>query len=155
MQRSAWLIASLVLGGLLLLAALLAVILSRRPLAQLSANTPSGVVQRFLMADAAQDYRQAFAYLTANGPDGKPRTYEQFRDRYPRGIERRDIQVVLDGETLDGDLADVYVRVTRYEAQGPSPFGNPVSQQRDRFHLRREGGEWRILEYPWWITAYY
>ena len=155
MQRSAWLIASLVIGGLLLLAASLAVVLSRRPVALLPADTPSGVVQRFLQADQAQDYRQAFAYLTANGPDGKPRSYEQFRNRYPSGADGRAVQVVLDGETVDGDLADVYVRVTRYEARGPSPFGNPVSQERSRFQLRREGGEWRILEYPYWVNVYY
>lgn len=155
MQRWAWLIASLVIGGLLLCAVILAVFLRSRPVTLLPADTPSGVVQRFLQADEAQDYRAAFGYLTANGPDGKPRTYEQFRDRYSGRGERRNIQVVLDGETVDGDLAEVFVRLTRYDVGGPSPFGNPVSDQRDRFRLRREGGEWRILDYPYWINVYY
>ena len=155
MQRWAWLIAAVVFGGLLLCAVIAAVVLRSRPTTLLPADTPSGVVQRFLQADEAQDYCQAFAYLTANGPDGKPRSYEEFRGRYPGGANRRNVQVVLDGETVDGDLADVFVRVTRYDAPGPSPFGNPVSQQRERFQLRREGGEWRILEYPWWISVYY
>lgn len=155
MQRWAWLIASLVLGVLLLCAVIVAVVLSRRQVALLPADTPSGVVQRFLQAAEAQDYRQAFGYLTTTDGGGKTRTYESFRDLYPGSGERRSIQVVLDGETVDGDRADVFVRITRYEAGGPSPFGNPVSQQRERFRLQREQSEWRILEYPYWVMMYY
>ena len=102
MQRWAWLIAGLVLAGLLLCAVIVAVVLSRREVALLPADTPSGVVQRFLQAAEAQDYRQAFGYLTTTDDgddvaDGGQRDFRGHALRRRRSHECRFRSVRVSG----------------------------------------------------------
>ncbi len=156
MKSSAWLIAAVTLALLTLIGVGLAVMLKRAPRELLPADTPSGVTQRFLQACQARDYPTAYDYLTERDANGKVRAYDQFRLRFrPGGNDGVSRQVFLASETITGDTAEVYVRLTRYEPGAAPPFGNPVQQQSDRFLLRREQDRWRIVDYPYWVASSY
>ncbi len=133
--------------ALLLLATALVVLLDAREPKLLPADTPAGVVQRYLLAVEAGDAQQAFEYLTTTvttGTTTEARSLDDFRRRMPSPGERRGLQVVLDSETVRGEKAEVQVYFSRIEAGRGSILGSPVSQWPRKFELVRDAGEWRI-----------
>jgi hypothetical protein len=157
MKSWVWVAAAAALGLVLVGALGLAVVLSRQEPQLLPEDTPAGVVQRFLQAIEGREYQRAYDYLTARNVSGDLRSYDEFRrdTGFSRRTERGTVQVVLDGEQVEGDTAEVFVRMTRYNPNAPGLLGSPVAQQRDGFRLRREEGVWRILEYPYWVLGIY
>ena len=134
-----WLVgvAAFVVG--LVIAGLVVALVTTRDVDLLPADSPEGVVQRFLLALEDQDYREAFAYLTASAQTRCP--LDEFI-RQASYREFRDSHITLEGtQRLDGS-AIVTARVTVFEPE--IPFGSSEYSYDQTFQLRREEGQWRL-----------
>ena len=112
----------------------------------LPADTPEGQVQRFLSSLDDGDLEMAYESLSEEIRERCP--VETVFGRFP-GIESRlaSDRVTLEGTTTVGDTAFVDVRITRIDSGrlfGPSEFSHV-----QRYSLRQEGGDWRLVEFPW------
>lgn len=111
-----------------------------------SLDTPEGQVQRFLSSLDDGDLEMAYESLSEELRERCP--VETVFGRFP-GIESRlaGDRITLEGTTTVGDIVFVDVRITRIDSVrlfGPSEFSHV-----QRYSLRQEGGDWRLVEYPW------
>jgi hypothetical protein len=115
----------------------------------LPANSPEGVVQRYLLALEREDYREAYDYLSS---DLRSRcSLEDFvsRSYWP---ESTGDQVTLEKtQSLDG-LALVKARVTVFDRD--VPFGASEYSYERSFDLKLEEGQWRLTGPDWWCPPY-
>lgn len=135
-----WLLGLLGLVGVLVVAALLLAGRAQRP-AELAADSPEEVVQRYLQGVAEDDDEAIRATLH---PD-RLRECERHGGHH-RG-EERDFSATLREVERDGGRAEVTVDITHYE--GEPPFGSGGWDHREAFVLLREGGAWRIHNAAW------
>ena len=120
--------------ALALLGAAVAIALWTRGEGQLPADSPEGVVQRFLQAIYGRQFREAYSYLHSEGRC----SYETFVSVLGYEGEREE-SVALEAVELTDDRALVTVRFS----QGLGPCLQEHSY-RATFQLRREAGQWRI-----------
>ncbi|OGO51334.1 MAG: hypothetical protein A2148_10535 [Chloroflexi bacterium RBG_16_68_14] len=116
----------------------------------LPADSPEGVVQRFLLALEDKEYREAHGYLSASTKKGC--TLEDFA-RQASYQEVRDYHMTLeDTERLD-DTAIVTARVTVFEPN--VPFGASEYSYERTFDLTLEEGQWRLAWPDYWCPPLY
>jgi len=151
----AWLIGGGLFIAVLVVASVVVAIVSSED--ALSADTPEGRVQLFLSALDDGDLELAYESLSEEIQEGCPlsKVFGQVPD-----IESRlgGGRVTLEGTTTVGDTAFVDVRVTRIESEHPSGpadvlLGPSIFSHVQRYALRRELGDWRLVEYPWPLPA--
>jgi len=129
--------------GVVVIAALIVVLLGSRQAAPFPADSPEGVVQRYLAAFEDGDYPAAYGYFSQGIRDGMDEdTYERsVRDfGYAFDGSRR---VLFDRTELDGDRATVHLTVEEYYSGGPFGAGDTYRSSRT-ITLVREDGAWRI-----------
>jgi len=108
-----------------------------------AADTPEGVVQRYLDAVLDGDSDQAVEYLTR---DQRDRCEEDEFFRFGRDISAR---VALTEADVDGDSATVAVRVTEGSA---GLFDSYEYSHDETYRLIRLDGAWLIDQVSWpWI----
>lgn len=143
-------ISGLVLGILVILALVLAVVLSGMNQPDLLAeNTPEGVVQRYFIAIDEGDYLKAYSYISP--PRGAENYYDIWKSPIINSGERPAFRVSL-GQTIRQPLtASVEVVVETFRPG--SPFGSNINTNRILFILNLENGNWRIASPVdiWWL----
>ncbi|MBI4201087.1 MAG: hypothetical protein HY531_02210 [Chloroflexi bacterium] len=111
-------------------------------------DSPEGVVQRFLLAMQAGEYKKAYDYLGS-----KLRStcaYDRFLEQRPQG-QIEEIQAALSGTRSFDDRVEVKIVVTQFRTSGPflAPFGSPANSFPETYILLREDGQWRFSQIPW------
>jgi hypothetical protein len=140
-----WLIgATTAVLALMAAAVAVALVTTRGGVDLLPADSPEGVVQRYLLALEEEDYQEAYGYLSSD-----LRTACPLADFISRGYwpSARGNQVTLE-EThhLDG-LAVVEAEVTVFHHD--APFASEYSYTRT-FELKLDEGQWRLTGPEWW-----
>ncbi len=111
-------------------------------------DSPEGVVQRFLTAVQAGEYKKSYDYLGS-----KLKTicaYDRFLEQRPRG-QIEDMQATLAGtKTFDGQV-EVKIMVTQFRTSGPflAPFDSPSNSYQETYILVQEDGKWHFSQMPW------
>ncbi len=134
--------------GLLAIVALVVGLVAAGKEKVLSEDSPEGVVQGFLLAAQAGDYKKAYDYLGSKLKSNC--AYEQFLEQRPGG-KIEEMQATLAGtKTFDGQ-AEVKIVVTRFRTSGPflAPFDSPSSSYTETYILVQEDGKWRFARMPW------
>ena len=130
-------------GAVVVLAVVAGVVVAHRTAPVLDQHTPEGVVQAYLKAVIAGDYRDAAGLLSPSSGCG----VSDLAAANAPGSAR----VVLDHTAVDGDHAVVTVDVT--EGSGDDPFGSSGASHTERITLQREGGAWKITGSPWLLSS--
>jgi hypothetical protein len=136
-----WLIGGLVLVVALAVGAVVtALVTSRSGADLLPADSPEGVVQRYLLAVEKEDYREAHGYLTAN-LQGRCRVEELAgRDHWPYSDEDQEMTLEKT-QTFNGSaVVTATVSVFRPDV----PFGESDYSYDRTFNLKLEDGQWRL-----------
>lgn len=128
---------------LVVVAVIAVVVLGSREAPSFSADTPEGVVQRYLAAVENEDHETAWAYFSADVQ--ADRSLEEYRrtarDYAYYGEQSR--RVLFDRSEVNGNRARVWLTVEEY--YGGGPFGGGETYRSDRqISLVREDGTWRI-----------
>lgn len=139
-----------VIGLLAVCTLVVTLIVSNRPVEMMPADTPQGVVQRYMIALEQKDYVTAWGYIAPQPVDNRI-TYETWLQSfsYPPGQSTR--KVTLGSVNQQGAYATVEVVIDRFSYNGP--FGDPVNTSYVSFSLQRIGSAWRITDpvYVWWM----
>jgi len=140
-----WLIVGVaLLVGLMAAAVAMALVTTLGGPHLLPADSPEGVVQRYLLALEREDYREAHSYL---GSDLQTRcSLGDFvrRDYWPYTEER---QVTLEKTQLYDGWA--YVKATVTVFHGDAPFGASEYSYDRTFNLKLEADQWRLTGPEW------
>ena len=133
-----------VLGVVLALVVVaLIVVFTRGQPAQLDADTPGGVVQRYATAVLDGDDSVAGGYLTANAVEKC--------DPYMESSATEDMRITLVDVDERDRTADVRVAiVTSFDG---GPFGSSEYESEDVFDLVKVDGGWLIERAPWQLTV--
>lgn len=142
-----------IIALLVLVSVVLVFISEGREARLLPADTPQGIVQRYLIALQKRDYQQAYGYLHFESTEHKP-TYDDWL-RMTAGITSRADQPAwkasLGSITPDDSKAVVEVIIDTFRPGGP--FVNPVTTQVVNFSLIETDFGWLITSptYVYWI----
>lgn len=130
---------AVVVGVVVLLAAIAGVVAANRTAPTLDPGTPQGVVQEYLKAVLKGDYPAAAALLSpTSGCTSSDVSSTSFSDS---------ARIVLKDTAVDGDTAVVTVDVT--EGADSGPFGDTGYTHTERITTQREGSTWMITGSPW------
>lgn len=145
MSSTRWLIATVV--GVILVAVAAVVVSSVREPAVLPEGTPEATVQRYLQAVADGDREDVLETYTPDlrrrcegeqGPEPRP----------PLPEERMSFDAdLLEVRELDGDRADVEVRISEFS--GEPPFGGGGYDHTEVLRVERVDGGWGIADASW------
>jgi hypothetical protein len=145
-----WLVAGVIfLVALMAAAVTTALVTTRGGPHLLAADSPEGVVQRYLLALQKEDYREAYSYLSSDlqtrcSLDDLVGTYY-----WPYAQEG---QVTLERtERYDGSAV---VRATVTVFHGDPPFGASEYSYDRTFQLKLEGDQWRLTGPEWWCPPF-
>jgi len=145
-----WLLAAVaVVAALLVGAVAIALVTTRGGLDLLPADSPEGVVQRYLLAIESEDYQAAYYYLSSD-----LRVSCSLDDFVGRGYwpaTRQDHMTLEKTQRFD-DRAVVTARVTVFDPD--VPFGTSEYSYDRTFHLKLEGGQWRLTGPEWWCPPF-
>jgi hypothetical protein len=145
-----WLIfVAAVVTALLVSAVAIAIVTTRGGVDLLPADSPEGVVQRYLLALEKEDYREAYDYLSSD-----LRRRCSLEDFVGRGYWPGDggDHVTLEKTQSFNDHAVVRAKVTVFDPD--VPFGTSERSYDRTFHLRQEAGQWRLTGPDWWCPPY-
>lgn len=117
-------------------------------------DTPEGVVQRFFLALEAEDYEEAYSYLSSVAREEE--SYQSWVRPLVRGREGLAWTVTLGESSVVGNQATVEVTYTRYYPRAPLlEFIDPIRTSNITFHLEKEGSFWGITSPTWfWFLLY-
>lgn len=130
--------------GLLVVVALI-VVFTRGDPAQLAADTPGGVVQRYSAAVLDGDETTAGGYLSAAA------LTDCDRNTSVDSSADDDLRITLVDTTERDTSADV--RVLIVTSYGSGPFGSSEYESEDAFDLVKVDGDWLIDEAPWQLAV--
>lgn len=133
-------ILAIVVGTMVVLAAVVVVLSARRSTAQLEPGSPEATVQTYLTAVTAGDYATAAHQLD---PAGACDVDDLDRTGRPGSA-----RAYLVGSRVEGDSADVTVEVTVPEGGG-GPFDTTDYSETHLFRLTRSSGDWLLTGTPW------
>ena len=146
-----WLFAFGLAIGVLVIVTIVLVLTTASPADKplLSADTPEGTVQRFLLAVRDADYLTAESYLAPEIDDKI--AYDLRRDRVSGPGGETGWKATLGEAVVKDDEATVDVTVNVFRPRGP--FENSVSTYRVTFFLKKEGASWKITSPVnlWWL----
>jgi len=136
------------LGILALVIVTVALVISTsNNVSMLPADTPEGVVQRFLQAVRDGDYPEAYTYLRIN-EKGVTLSYDEwYKSVTPyAGSEPDAWRATLDRVSVTENTATVDVIIDTF--QPGAPFENPINTNTVRFTLNKIEGTWYINARP-------
>jgi hypothetical protein len=120
--------------------------------ALLPADTPQGVVQRFLIAVQDEEYEKAYGYLQVQ-ENGKTLSFNDwYQTSFPSlRTSQTSWKATLGKTVVTGSTATVQVFVDVFRPGGP--FDNPVNTQDISFQLTKVGDGWFITSRPvlYWL----
>jgi hypothetical protein len=142
-------LAAIVMGAVILIVAgLIAIPLAaRRAPALAPETTPEGVVQRFYQAAYASDYAAAHAYLAAEASAQLPAP--DLQQQLSPQLQQSQMRVT--STTTNGDSATVQVVLTHFQPGGL--FGSDEWTEQHDVVLKRESGDWKIVNGPFYLPA--
>jgi len=143
-----WLIGGMVVVVVLAVGAVVTALVTGRGGDLLPADSPEGVVQRYLRAVRKEEYAEAYGYLSS---DLQRRCrVEDFAGRSYWPYTEEDQQITLErSQTFDGS-AVVTATVTHFDTEGV-PFGASEYSYDRTFELKREDGQWRLtVTHEYW-----
>ena len=147
-----WLVvAATIVAALLVSAVTIALVTTRGGVDLLPADSPEGVVQRYLLAVEREDYAEAYDYLSS---DLRWRcSLDDFvRKGYWPDMEITENHVTLEKtQSFDG-RAVVTARVTVFEPD--VPFGASEYSYDRTFQLKLEAGQWRLTGPEFWCPPF-
>jgi hypothetical protein len=132
-------ILALVVGLIVIVAAVVAVFAARRPVAEFDAGSPERAVQTYLSAVLKGDHDAAAELLD---PDGPCEVGDLDRVAFAEPA-----RAYLVGSDVEGSNARVTVRVAL--TAGGGPLDTSEVTQNHVLRLTRTGGEWLITGTPW------
>lgn len=140
----------LAIGGgvlaLVVLAVVAVLLLGSRDATDLPADSPEGVVQRYLAAFEEGDHDAAWALFSAEVQERVPLDeYRRAADGFGPYGDMGSRRVLFDGAEIDGDEARVRLTIEEFYDSGPFGGGETFRSARD-IRLVREDGAWRIDE---------
>ena len=106
------------------------------------ANTPQGVVMRYIRAVGGRDFDTAETYLTANASA----RYPQIKAPYPSsaGSSEPAWKAAIVDSVEKQSSADVTVEISIFRPQ--SAFSDPVNTYTDSYSLEKIDGTWKITD---------
>jgi hypothetical protein len=145
-----WLVVGVtVVAALLASAVAIALVTTRGGVDLLPADSPEGVVQRYLRAIEREDYREAYDYLSSDLR--RSCSLEEFVSRGYWPETGGDHMTLEKTQSFDG-RALVTARVTVFDPD--VPFGASEHSYDRTFHLKLEAGQWRLTGPDWWCPPY-
>lgn len=144
-----WLIGMAVFVVALAVAGLIVALVTSRGAATLPADSPEGAVQRYLLALEDEDYREAYAYLSASSQ--RACSFEDFLQNASYRDVRGSRMTLEDIRRLDG-TAIVTAEVTVFDLD--VPFDPYEYTYRETFNLRLEEGQWRLVSPAYWCPPF-
>ena len=151
MKQDRFLIGILVGIGVLVIVAL-ALFFTRKDNQEYVSNaTPEGVVQNYVLALYKDDYDKAYAYLAE--AEDKP-TYNEFRQAFfNHFVDPGNAGLEIGKTEIIGEEAYVGVSLI-YNPSGPFSSGY---RNTETAHLKRQNGEWKLLQMPYnfWLYDWY
>lgn len=127
----------LVLGGLIVVVAAVAIVVAVRPAPELDPTSPEGAVQSYLKAFLDDDMEEAVTWLA-------PALSCEPNDLFWAGYDES-VRVALIDVTVNGDSARV---TTEMAFGGGGPFSDEYSEEHT-FRLERVDDRWLISSPPW------
>jgi hypothetical protein len=145
-----WLVAGVILlVGLMVAAVTMALVTTLGGPRLLAANSPEGVVQRYLLALKREDYPKAYIYLSTDVQLRCPWSDFLRSNHWPYAEEG---QVTLEKtQRYDGTAV---VRATVTVFHGDAPFGASEYSYDRTFQLKLEGDQWRLTGPDWWCPPF-
>lgn len=131
-------ILAIVVGAMVVLAAVVVVLSANRSTAEYDPGTPEGTVQAYLQAVTAGDYAEAATFLDPSGDCDV--------DDLDRAGSPDSARVYLVRTEVEDDTATVTVEIT---VPSGGPFDTAGSSETHLFRLTRSGGDWRLTGTPW------
>lgn len=135
----------LVVGSLVGLLVAVAVVLALQPPPVFDASTPEGAAQGYYQALLDGDEELAATYMT-----------EELQQACDGGFwyydRRKDARIVIVRSVVDGDSAELDVRIEI--AYGGGPFGGGSYDQEESVELERHGDRWLISQATWPMDRY-
>jgi len=143
---------SILIGiGVIILIAFAAFFLRNAKVTYLPEDTPSGVVNNYVLALYQQDYQKAYGYLA--DLDLKP-TFEQFQQAFiSNSLNLGNISLQINSESVFENNATVFLNMSHTNT---GPFSEPYRETQNAA-LRLQNGAWKIsnLPYPFWNWDWY
>jgi hypothetical protein len=133
------------LGALILVCIVMVLTIGTKNAPLLDENTPSGVVQRYLIAVQNKNYQTAYNYLAPPVPsniDYKVQTFEDWMMSAQNSGDQT-WKANLGNVNITGDTANVIVMVDIFRANGP--LANPVNTINVTFLLKKIDSNWQII----------
>jgi hypothetical protein len=136
------------IGVLVIVTIILVLTLGKSNPTMLPADSPEGVVQRYLVAIQEKNFPAAYAYLVP------PTTSDPNNPKIPPSMSYNDWlasaqyaanstwKANLGKVIVTGDTANVAVTIDTFRPGGP--FGNPVNTNNMTFFLKKAGTSWLI-----------
>lgn len=117
-------------------------------------DTPEGVVQRFFLALEAEDYREAYSYLSSAVREEE--SYQSWSRQLVGNRDGPEWTVMLGESLVVGNQATVEVTYTRFYPSTPLlEFIDPIRTSRITIYLEKEGSSWGITSPTWfWFLLY-
>ncbi|UCC17161.1 MAG: hypothetical protein JSU58_01025, partial [Dehalococcoidales bacterium] len=111
----------------------------------LPADTPEGVVQRYIFAIEDGNYEEAYDYLSPSALEEDLRygTYEEWAGMFMYREWADAWRAVIDEPEIRGDKATVSVTIEIFNPDGV--FSNPVDTRYYPFTLEKQEGIWKII----------
>ena len=135
--------------ALLVSAVAIALVTTRGEVDLLPADSPEGVVQRYLLALEREDYAEAYDYLSS---DLRWRcSLEDFVSSRYWPENGGDHMTLEKTQSFDGQ-ALVTARVNVFDPD--VPFGASEYSYERTFHLKLEAGQWRLTGPEWWCPPF-
>ena len=139
-----------IIGALALIAVVLVLSTQGKNVTLLAADTPQGIVQRYLVALEDQDYQQAYTYLSPNMP-GTVSYNDWLTQNQNRPAGQTGWRATLGKTVQNGSYGTVDVMIeTSYPGgvMSSSQYNMPIT-----FDLTETGNSWLITSptYIYWI----
>ena len=137
--------------GVIILIAFGAFFLRNSRVEYIAEDTPSGVVNNYVLALYQQDYQKAYGYLA--DLELRP-TFEQFQQAFlSNSLNLGNISLKIDSESIVQNNATVFLTMTHTNT---GPFSEPFRETQNAA-LRLQNGVWKIsnLPYPFWNWDWY
>ena len=144
-----WLFGGMIVVAALVVGSVTIALVTGRDVDLLPADSPEGVVQRYLLALKNEEYAEAYNYLTSDLRDRC--SLAVFVRRAP-STRVRDTRLTLEETQKFGDNAFVRASITvvRPVSQLDFPLRPSEYTYERTYNLKREAGKWRMAEPDWW-----
>ena len=144
-----WLFGGMIVVAALVVGSVTIALITGRDVDLLPADSPEGVVQRYLLALKDEEYADAYNYLTSDLQERC--SLAEFVRRAP-STRVRDTRLTLDETQRFGDTAFVRTSITVFRPVSQFDFPlRPSEYTYERtYNLRLEAGQWRMAEPDWW-----